>query len=57
LSENPVCGKCFSDPKRAIFCEIKEIEGLSGGVREYAAQSSPLIDADIAKKCPFRAEN
>ena len=33
-----------------------EIEGLRGGVHEYAAQASPKIDAARAEKDPFKTE-
>ena len=42
--------------KRAIFRKVKEIEALRGGVRQYAAQARPRIDAEIAKKGRFRTE-
>ena len=43
--------------KRAIFCQIKEIEHLSGGVVLYAAQTNALIDAELVKKGRFQTEN
>jgi hypothetical protein len=46
----------FSIWKRAIFRKVKEIEDLSGGVVLYAAQSNPLIDAEIAEKGRFRTK-
>jgi hypothetical protein len=46
----------FSIWKRAIFCKIKEIKDLSGGVVLYAAQSNPPIDAEIAEKDRFRTK-
>ncbi len=46
----------FSIWKRAIFCKVKEIEDLSGGVVLYAAQSNPQIDAEIVKKGCFRTK-
>ena len=42
--------------KRAIFCQIKEIKHLSGGVVLYAAQTNALIDTELVKKSRFRAE-
>jgi hypothetical protein len=42
--------------KRAIFRKVKEIKDLSGGVALYAAQSNPLIDAEIAEKGRFRTK-
>jgi len=44
----------FSGWKRAIFCKVKEIKYLSGGVVLYAAQTNAQIDAEIAKKGRFR---
>ncbi len=44
----------FSCGKRAIFREIKEIKRLRGGVHQYAAQVSALIDAEIAEKGRFQ---
>ncbi len=44
----------FSIWKRAIFRKVKEIKDLNGGVVLYAAQSNPLIDAEIAEKGRFR---
>jgi hypothetical protein len=44
----------FSYGKRAIFCKVKEIKALRGGVHRYAAQARPQIDAEIAKKGRFR---
>jgi hypothetical protein len=46
----------FSIWKRAIFRKVKEIKDLSGGVALYAAQSNPLIDAEIAEKGRFRTK-
>ncbi|MGK2907048.1 MAG: hypothetical protein ACSLFH_11970 [Desulfuromonadales bacterium] len=46
----------FSIWKRAIFCNVKEIKDLSGGVVLYAAQSNPPIDAEIAEKGRFRTK-
>jgi hypothetical protein len=46
----------FPIRKGGIFCLGKEIKGLRGGVRLYAAQASPQIDAARAKKHPFRTE-
>jgi len=46
----------FPIRKGAIFRPGKEIEGLRGGVQEYAAQESPKIDAAKAEKDPFRME-
>jgi hypothetical protein len=42
--------------ERGIFRPGKEIEGLRGGVRWYAAQASPKIDAARAEKNRFRME-
>ena len=42
--------------KRAIFCQIKEIKHLSGGVVLYAAQTNVLVDAELVKKGRFRTE-
>ena len=42
--------------KRAIFRKVKEIKALCGGVRQYAAQARPRIDAEIAEKGRFRTE-
>ena len=42
--------------KRGIFRLGKEIEGLRGGVRLYAAQACPKIDAARAEKDRFRME-
>ncbi len=42
--------------KLAIFCKVKEIKRLSGGVVLYAAQSKVQIDAEIAEKGGFRTE-
>ena len=44
----------FSYEKRAIFCKVKEIKALRGGVHRYAAQARLQIDAEIAKKGRFR---
>jgi hypothetical protein len=44
----------FSIWKRAIFRHGQEIKGLRGGVRRYAAQASPKIDAAMAEKGRFR---
>ena len=44
----------FSYEKRAIFCKVKEIKALCGGVHRYAAQARLQIDAEIAKKGRFR---
>jgi hypothetical protein len=44
----------FSIWKRAIFRPGQEIKGLRGGVRWYAAQASPKIDAARAEKGRFR---
>ena len=43
----------FSIQKDAIFFKVKEIKGLRGGVRLYAAQENPKIDAGFGKKSPF----
>ena len=42
--------------KDAIFCQIKEIKNLRGGVVLYAAQANAQIDAELVKKGAFRAE-
>ena len=42
--------------KPAIFCKVKEIKHLSGGVVLYAAQTNVLIDAEIVKKGGLRIE-
>jgi hypothetical protein len=42
--------------KREIFCKIKEIKVLRGGVPRYAAQAMPQIDAEIAEKDRCRTE-
>ncbi len=42
--------------KPAIFCQIKEIKHLRGGVVPYAAQAIAPIDAELAKKGGFRTE-
>jgi len=42
--------------KPAIFCKIKKIKHLSGGVVLYAAQANVQIDAEIAEKGGFRTE-
>jgi hypothetical protein len=39
-----------SDPENAIFCKLKEINELRGGVLVYVAQAIPPIDAEIAEK-------
>ncbi len=44
----------FSIRERGIFCPGKQIKGLSGGVRRYAAQAGPQIDAARAEKNRFR---
>ena len=43
--------------KRDIFCKIKEIKGLCGGERPFAAQTIPQIDAEIAENSRFRTGN
>ena len=40
----------FPIQKCAIFCKFKKIKELRGGVLEYAAQTIPPIDAEIAEK-------
>jgi hypothetical protein len=42
--------------KRGIFRPGQEIKRLRGGVRRYAAQASPMIDATRAGKNRFRME-
>jgi len=42
--------------KPEIFCKIKEVKHLSGGVALYAAQINVPIDAEIVKKGGFRTE-
>jgi hypothetical protein len=46
----------FTNRKEGISCPGKEIKGLRGGVRPYAAHVSPLIDTAGAEKHPFRTE-
>jgi hypothetical protein len=46
----------FPYRKRGIFRRGKEIKGLRGGVRRYAAQANPQIDAGMAKRNRFRTE-
>ena len=48
--------KCVSDLETSIFCKVKEIKYLSGGVAVYAAQTNVLIDTEIAKKDRFQTE-
>jgi hypothetical protein len=45
-----------SNLETRVFRPGKEIEGLRGGVRLYAAQACPLIDAARAEKDRFRME-
>jgi len=40
----------FPIQKCAIFCKFEEIKELRGGIRLYAAQAIPPIDAEIAEK-------
>ena len=47
---------CFLIWKPAIFCKIKKIKHLSGGVALYAAQTNAQIDAEIAEKGGFQTE-
>jgi hypothetical protein len=47
----------FPIQKYAIFCKVKEIKELRVGVRLYAAQAIPPIDAEIAEKGPLWTEN
>ncbi len=42
--------------KDAIFCRIKKIKCLRGGVVLYAAQADARIDAELVKKGAFRTE-
>ena len=42
--------------KRAIFCKVKEIKALCGGVHRYAAQARPQIDVEITEKSRFQTE-
>jgi len=42
--------------KPEIFCRVKEIKQLRGGVVLYAAQANAPIDAELVKKSGFRAE-
>ena len=42
--------------KETIFCQVKEIKYLRGGVVLYAAQVNAQIDTELAKKGPFRTE-
>jgi hypothetical protein len=46
----------FPNRKGGIFRPGKKIEGLRGGVHEYAAQVNPKIDTARAEKDPFRTE-
>ena len=46
----------FPIQKWAIFYKVKEIKELGGGVLQYAAQSTPQIDAEIVKKGHFWME-
>ncbi len=46
----------FPIRKGEIFRPGKEIEGLRGGVHQYAAQVTPKIDTARAEKDPFRTE-
>jgi len=46
----------FTIRKLGIFRPGKEIKGLRGGLRWYAAQASPKIDAARAEKDRFRME-
>jgi len=43
----------FNSEKSNFFCKLKEIKGLCGGVRMYAAHSIPQIDAEIVEKSHF----
>jgi len=43
----------FPIRKGGIFRPGKEIEGLRGGVHEYAAQENPKIDTAQGGKGPF----
>ena len=54
--ETPDGQSGVSDLETSIFCKVKEIKPLSGGVVLYAAQSKEQIDAEIVKKGGFRAE-
>jgi hypothetical protein len=42
--------------KPAVFCQIKEIKHLHGGVVLYAAQANALINDELVKKSGFRTE-
>jgi len=44
----------FSIWNGGIFCKVKEIKDLRGDVLLYVAQANLKIDAEIAKKHPFR---
>ncbi len=44
----------FSIWKRVIFRKVKETKDLSADVDLYAAQSNPLVDAEIEEKGRFR---
>ena len=46
----------FPIRKGGIFSPGKEIEGLRGGVHEYAAQETPKVDTARAEKDHFRTE-
>ena len=42
--------------KDAIFCQVKKIKYLCGGVVLYAAQANAQIDAELVKKGAFQTE-
>ena len=43
----------FPMQKLVIFCKVKEIKELRGGVQHVRPQAIPQIDAEIAKKGNF----
>ena len=46
----------FPDQKCDFFYKFKDIKGFRGGVRGYAAQEIPQVDAEIVKKGHFWLE-
>jgi hypothetical protein len=42
--------------KPEVFCQIKEIKHLRGGIVLYAAQANALIDNELVKKSGFQTE-
>jgi len=55
--ERPGGQRQFPAWKRAIFCQIKEVEHLRGDIAVYVAQANAQIDAELAKKGRFQAGN